>query len=289
MSGRIPTRTSTETDVLLASRRRCCLCVFLKNRDEERRGQIAHLNHDPSDPRFENLVWLCLEHHDEYDGKTSQSKGITPDEVRAYRDQLYTRNDQEGKWKAQSAAKLAPAGDSSSSEPPSEYDIVRERFPNDLAYTTRRWRTPAWMVANQPELFAYKAGNGCDGVCLVERINLPDGRIVVACIQMAGNPGCSITNCVEELCFQVCEWLKVSPDQMIWLEHYDFNEWDDWSMVTFGQKPPRGPFAEPKWTDMTPDLWRSLRLKPKRKLRSQGGDFDSKLTKLFVWETQSLF
>src|SRR5437899_1178647 len=183
MSRRRPTHKSVETDVLLASRRRCCLCVFLKNRDEERRGQIAHLNHDPSDPRFENLVWLCLEHHDEYDGKTSQSKGITPDEVRTYRDQLYARNDPQGKWKAQSDAQLADPGDSSRIEPLSAYDTVRERFPDDLGFTTTHWRTPLWLVANQPEFFAYKAGNRCDGVCLVERINLPDGRIVIACIQ----------------------------------------------------------------------------------------------------------
>jgi hypothetical protein len=38
---------------------------------------------------LENLVWLCLEHHDEFDSHTSQSKGLTPEEVRAYRDRLY--------------------------------------------------------------------------------------------------------------------------------------------------------------------------------------------------------
>jgi hypothetical protein len=229
-----------------------------------------------------------LEHHDEYDGKTSQSKGITPGEVRAYRDQLYTQNDPQGKWKAQSDVQLVTSGDSSRTEPLSAYDTVRETFPDDLGFTTTPWHTPVWLVANQPEFFAYKAGNRCDGVCLVERINLPDGRIVIACIETAGNPGQSITNCVEELCFQVCERFKVPPDQLVWLEHYDFDRWDDWSMVTFEQKPPHGPFADPKWIDMTPALWRSLRLKPKRKLRSQSGDFHSKLTKLFPWPTEAL-
>jgi hypothetical protein len=281
MSRRRATRKSVETYILLASRRRCCLCFFLKSRDEERKGQIAHLNHDPSDPRFDNLVWLCLEHHDEYDGKTSQSKGFTPDEVRAYRDQLYARNDPQGKWKAQSDVQLAAPGDSSRIEPPSAYDTVRARFPDELGFTATPWRTPVWLVANQPEFFAYKAGNQCDGVCFVERIDLPDGRIVIACIQMAGNPGQSITNCVEELCFQVCERLEVPPDQLVWLEHYDFNGWAEWTMVTFAQKPPHGPFADPKWIDMTPDLWRSLWLKPRKRLRSQNSDFRSKLTKLF--------
>jgi hypothetical protein len=62
-------------------------------------------------------------------------------------------------------------------------------FPDELVFTATPRRIPVWLVANQPEFFAYKAGNGCDGVCLVEQINLPDGRIVIACIQMAGNPG----------------------------------------------------------------------------------------------------
>jgi hypothetical protein len=47
----------------------------------------------------------------------------------------------------------------------------------------------------------------------------------------------------------------------VWLELYDSNSWDDWTIVTFAQKPPHGPFADPKWTDVTPDLWRSLWLK----------------------------
>jgi hypothetical protein len=71
---RLPTKV--EKKVLIASTRRCCLCVFLDHRDGVRKGQIAHLNHNPNDHRFENLVWLCLEHHDDYDGRPSQSKGF---------------------------------------------------------------------------------------------------------------------------------------------------------------------------------------------------------------------
>jgi hypothetical protein len=85
-----------ETEVLLASGRRCCLCVFLSNRDDVRKGQLAHLNRNATDTRFENLVWLCLEHHDEYDGRTSQLKGLSPGEVRAYRDRLYAQRGASG-------------------------------------------------------------------------------------------------------------------------------------------------------------------------------------------------
>lgn len=75
--------------VLIKSRRRCCLCVHLKNDNNIKRGQIAHLNRNPNDNREENLAFLCFEHHDEYDCVTSQSKGITKNEIVHYRNLLY--------------------------------------------------------------------------------------------------------------------------------------------------------------------------------------------------------
>lgn len=273
---------------MLASRRRCCLCFFLHNRDEVRKGQIAHLNRDPSDFRFENLAWLCLDHHDEYDGRTSQSKGLTLDEVRAYRDRLYARYGTEFK-------KKAPENDSSEKlaelpplPPTSEYESLKLRFPNELGFTSTQWRYPLWQVSNQPDFFAYKAGNRADGICLIERIDLPDGRIVIACIETAGNPGISITNCIEELCFQVCERFEIPAIRLVWLEHYDYDEEGEWSMVTFTQTPPHGPFANPKWVEMTPELWKELRLKPKKKLVQRYGNYQSKLAKLFHWPTEAL-
>lgn len=78
-----------QADIVIKSRRRCALCVFLDGNDSERLGQIAHLNGDHSDNRFENLAWLCLEHHDKFDSKTSQTKNYTQIELRNYRDRLY--------------------------------------------------------------------------------------------------------------------------------------------------------------------------------------------------------
>lgn len=72
-----------ETQVLVASRRRCCLCVYLHGQNQVRKGQLAHLDRNPNDSCFDNLVFLCHDHHDEYDGRTSQSKGLTEGEVRA--------------------------------------------------------------------------------------------------------------------------------------------------------------------------------------------------------------
>jgi hypothetical protein len=271
-----------ETEVLIASRRRCCLCFFLKDRDEDQKGQIAHLNRDPSDSSFENLVWLCLEHHDDYDGKTSQSKGFTIDEVRQYRNRLYAKNGHKATRKAlPEVIELPPL------PPTSEYELLRTSTPEEWKLTSDPWRYPFWQVANQPFFFAYKGGIA-DGVCLIERIDLPDGRIVVACIETAGNPGTSITNCVEGLCFQVCERFEIPADRLIWLQHYDYDENQEWSIVTFTQMPPEGPFANPRWTRVTSELWQELRLTPKKRLTQRQGQFNSKLTKLFHWPTHDL-
>lgn len=79
----------TQTEVLIKSRRRCCLCFGLKHDLEIKKGQIAHLDGDNQNNNFDNLVYLCLDHHDQLDSKTSQSKGLNIEEVRRYRNELY--------------------------------------------------------------------------------------------------------------------------------------------------------------------------------------------------------
>jgi hypothetical protein len=82
---------SVQTEVLVRSRRRCCVCFGLDRNQSLKEGQIAHLdgnrnNNDPS-----NLAFLCLDHHNKYDGQTSQAKGLTPGEVARYREELHSR------------------------------------------------------------------------------------------------------------------------------------------------------------------------------------------------------
>jgi len=177
----------------------------------------------------------------------------------------------------------------SSTEPISDYERLRERFPRELDYQYEPWRYPLWQVANRPELFAYKARNRKDGICLIERINLPDGRIVMAMIQVAGNPGNSITNTVETICYQLCERFKLQPDRVVWLQHYDYNDREDWTMVSFKREPPDRPFEDPAWDRMTPELWDDLGLQPKKTLRHKHGSYESKLAKRFRWSAQDLF
>ena len=80
---------SVDGEVLTMCRRRCCLCFGLKGDVSEKPGQIAHLDNDPSNNDKGNLAYLCLEHHDKYDTRTSQSKGLTIEEVRRYCNKLY--------------------------------------------------------------------------------------------------------------------------------------------------------------------------------------------------------
>ncbi len=88
MASRPKIPQSVEAGVLLRCRRRCAICFGMDRCASVRRGQIAHLDHDRSNNKPENLVFLCLEHHDLYDSRTSQSKGLTVTEVKVFRAEL---------------------------------------------------------------------------------------------------------------------------------------------------------------------------------------------------------
>src|ERR1700690_3613567 len=79
----------TATFVLLKSARRCALCFHLKGELDEKIGQIAHLDKDPSNSEEDNLAFLCLPHHTLFDSKTRQHKNYTVREVKAARDHLH--------------------------------------------------------------------------------------------------------------------------------------------------------------------------------------------------------
>lgn len=80
--------TESETAVLVESRRRCCICFALDRDTSVKPGQIAHLDGKNSNHNIQNLAFLCFEHHDEYDTKTSQRKGYKIQEVKKYKEEL---------------------------------------------------------------------------------------------------------------------------------------------------------------------------------------------------------
>lgn len=96
-----------QEQVLVVSRRRCSVCYGLNRDAEIKQGQIAHIDGDATNNDLDNLVFLCLVHHDEYDSRRSQSKGITSDEIRRFRNELHEAI--EGTWKQSVAPGKAPA------------------------------------------------------------------------------------------------------------------------------------------------------------------------------------
>jgi len=88
---RKPIPEEVQDRVLLLSRRRCCICFGLHGDLNVKPGQIAHLDHDNTNDDLENLAYLCLSHHDQYDSTTSQSKGLREGEIKKFREELYDR------------------------------------------------------------------------------------------------------------------------------------------------------------------------------------------------------
>ncbi len=78
-----------QAQVLLRSRRRCCVCFGLNRDTAIRQGQIAHLDQNASNNAADNLAFLCFDHHDQYDSSTRQSKNFTVPEVKQFRRELY--------------------------------------------------------------------------------------------------------------------------------------------------------------------------------------------------------
>lgn len=246
-----------ETEVLVACRRRCCLCYFLRDMNEPKKGQIAHINKNRTQSVFSNLVYLCLEHHDEFDSSTSQSKGFTSEEVKRYRDNLYK--------------KLGTERSLSSNK--NEYELVDAPNPRKLNENlidrnlfSTKWLDEPWQLWTPMEgatkLFAYKSPNRCDGICRIECIELVDGRTVIVCEEIDGNPGMSVTNAIEYVALQVCEQYRIDPHKLVWIEHYDtsFAKELEWDLVTFEKIPPKGIFDGPNWKPMTATDWEALGL-----------------------------
>jgi hypothetical protein len=82
---------AVEVRILTLSRRRCSLCYGLYGNVDPHQGQIAHVDRDRTNNVEDNLAFLCLPHHDDYDSRRSQSKRYTSDELRKYRADLYER------------------------------------------------------------------------------------------------------------------------------------------------------------------------------------------------------
>jgi hypothetical protein len=262
---RVPIPESVQAQVVVASRRRCCLCYYLYERRGVQKGQIAHLNQDRSNPDAENLVFLCLEHHDEFDSRTSQSKGYLPQEVRLHRDRLYRELDP-GRSNAVRVAQTPVLPEPMEQLLPALRIAIRkaiQKAPLEFGHLLTPWKLKAYD--DVPSfLFAFKAANRCDGICRIDRLFLPDGRVAVICTELPRNPGSSITDSVELIAFQVCAQFKIKPGKLVWIEHYATPHISDreWYLVSFRSRPPRSMFNRPAWKLMNREDWHALGLQP---------------------------
>ena len=90
MSNRKRINSGIEETILTFSRRRCAICYGLKKDVSIKRGQIAHLDNDAMNNELDNLCFLCLPHHDEYDSTSRQAKSFKILEIKKYRSELYS-------------------------------------------------------------------------------------------------------------------------------------------------------------------------------------------------------
>jgi hypothetical protein len=79
---------ATQASILAESRRRCALCFHLDGDLSVKTGQLAHIDRNRASAAESNLVFLCLEHHSQYDSIPSQHKGFMPQELAEAKRQL---------------------------------------------------------------------------------------------------------------------------------------------------------------------------------------------------------
>jgi hypothetical protein len=245
-----------EIAVLWHSQRRCCLCFYLDGVFTPQQGQIVHIDRDPSNSSVENLAFLCLKHHDEYDSRRSQSKGFKPRELILYRDKFYEVVE-EHVTRTKSTVSRAPIPTPSNTEMLESLVIGKWQF-------QKGWETQ-WSIGDGPALFAYRSPNGFDGICRIEAIGLKNGKVMVVCEQTPDNPGMSITNAIEFIAFEVCRSYEIDPDRLILVEHYEeglFGKEGPWLWVQFKRRPPESFFEEPAWHEIEEHDWRYFGVKP---------------------------
>jgi hypothetical protein len=89
MTTRTPIPEEIQHRIFDRSRRRCAFCTHFNSDWQQKEGQLAHLDRDPANCAEDNLAFLCLSHHDDYDTKRRQTKSLTVREAKTARDRLY--------------------------------------------------------------------------------------------------------------------------------------------------------------------------------------------------------
>ena len=75
---------NTSADVIFKSHNSCCVCQNGKKGDH-----IHHIDGDPSNNDFNNLAYLCFDHHNQATITNSLSKKLSPRAITQFRDDWY--------------------------------------------------------------------------------------------------------------------------------------------------------------------------------------------------------
>jgi hypothetical protein len=86
---RIKIPKKIEDDVMYKSRGNC----YCGKRGDE----IHHIDKDPSNNDFDNLVLLCHDHHDEASVTNGLKKRLSPSQIKKRRDELYKQNEEKSR------------------------------------------------------------------------------------------------------------------------------------------------------------------------------------------------
>ena len=118
-------RESDKLKIALSSGRRCTLCYGLERDTGVKWGHVAHVDRDPSNSDFGNLVFLCPNHHAEYDSCSHHSQRITPEEVKHYRRELYEYIESDNRSWRSPATSMEGKDDNSLKGLSAELDLFR--------------------------------------------------------------------------------------------------------------------------------------------------------------------
>ena len=202
---------------MVRSERRCVLCFHLSQDLREKRGQIAHLDKDPSNGAQDNLAFMCLDHHSLFDSRTSQHKNYTLGEVKAARSLLYEAIAE--KRRAVRIATEAPTKEGPSRlagffrSNVAEADQTRDLEPHQ---STREGPISTADLSERGgrELDGYKV---CQGLKLTVYSNGIDGSVLILVDErISGLSGGMLKDPYSDV-----EMLEVCPDPTLWLLETD--------------------------------------------------------------------
>lgn len=200
---------AVETQLLTLSKRRCCICFFLQSDDTRKDGQIAHLDHNRDNNKLDNLAWLCLEHHNEYDSKTSQAKGLTKAEVKRHREALY------GYYQTEEERRWQDVGDSLDPRDAWKPDSINERLWTNLL-EVRKVPERIWVAGTEfrkPKLL-WEAIRGRSARRIEAPVLLSEGKITTFqdLREFPWSDVCDLGTCED---FETEEWSQSEDEQRL--------------------------------------------------------------------------